>query len=112
LRAEIPRVCLSNTSRLIPSTPAPLSWQGEVIFDGVEVPAGALLGDRENIGWAALTRAMERALPVLCAYQVGSCQAAFEMSVQYSNTRVQFAFPIGRFQRSGPSPAGEACGPG
>jgi alkylation response protein AidB-like acyl-CoA dehydrogenase len=79
--------------------PGLLSWQGEVIFDGVELPAGALLGDRENIGWAALTRAMERALPVLCAYQVGSCQAAFEMSVAYSNTRVQFGVPIGRFQR-------------
>jgi alkylation response protein AidB-like acyl-CoA dehydrogenase len=79
--------------------PGLLSWQGEVIFDGVEVPASALLGDRENAGWAALTRAMERALPVLCAYQVGSCQAAFEMSVQYSNTRVQFGVPIGRFQR-------------
>jgi len=79
--------------------PGLLSWQAEVTFDGVEVAAGALLGDRENTGWAALTRAMERALPVLCAYQVGSCQAAFEMSVQYSNTRVQFGVPIGRFQR-------------
>jgi alkylation response protein AidB-like acyl-CoA dehydrogenase len=79
--------------------PGLLSWQAEVTFEGVEVPANALLGARENDGWAALTRAMERALPVLCAYQVGSCQAAFEMSVQYSNTRVQFGVPIGRFQR-------------
>lgn len=78
--------------------PGLLSWQAEVAFDGVELPASALLG-RENTGWAALTRAMERALPVLCAYQVGSCQAAFEMSVEYSNSRVQFGVPIGRFQR-------------
>jgi alkylation response protein AidB-like acyl-CoA dehydrogenase len=79
--------------------PGLLSWQGEVRFDNVEVAAGALLGDRENTGWAALSRAMERALPVLCAYQVGSCQSAFEMSVAYSNTRIQFGVPIGRFQR-------------
>jgi alkylation response protein AidB-like acyl-CoA dehydrogenase len=79
--------------------PGLLSWQAEVAFDGVEVPVSALLGGRENTGWAALTRAMERALPVLCAYQVGSCQAAFEMSVEYSNSRVQFGVPIGRFQR-------------
>jgi alkylation response protein AidB-like acyl-CoA dehydrogenase len=79
--------------------PGLLSWQAEVTFDGVEVETGALLGGREDTGWTALTRAMERALPVLCAYQVGSCQAAFEMSVEYSRTRVQFGVPIGRFQR-------------
>jgi len=79
--------------------PGLLSWQGEVSFEGVELPASALLGGRENAGWAALTRAMERALAVLCAYQVGSCQAVFEMSVEYSRTRVQFGVPIGRFQR-------------
>src|SRR5215469_15261075 len=79
--------------------PGLLSWQGQVSFEGVELPASALLGGRENAGWAALTRAMERALAVLCAYQVGSCQAVFEMSVEYSRTRVQFGVPIGRFQR-------------
>ncbi len=79
--------------------PGLLSWQAEVTFDGVEIGADALLGGRENHGWAALTRAMQRALPVLCAYQVGSCQAVFEMSVEYSRTRIQFGVPIGRFQR-------------
>ena len=79
--------------------PGLLSWQAEITFEGVEVAAAALLGRRENGGWAALSRAMQRALPVLCAYQVGSCQAAFEMSVEYSRTRVQFGVPIGRFQR-------------
>ncbi len=79
--------------------PGLLSWQAEVRFERVEVPADALLGGRENSGWAALTRAMERAIAVLCAFQVGSCQAVFEMSVEYSNTRIQFGVPIGRFQR-------------
>jgi len=79
--------------------PGLLSWQAEVTFEDVEVPADALLGGSENQGWAALTRAMERALPVLCAFQVGSCQAVFEMSVEYSRTRIQFGVPIGRFQR-------------
>jgi alkylation response protein AidB-like acyl-CoA dehydrogenase len=79
--------------------PGFLSWQAEVNFDDVEVPASALLGGRQDNGWAALTRAMERTLPVLCAYQVGSCQAVFERSVEYSQTRIQFGVPIGRFQR-------------
>ncbi len=84
------------SARILPGF---LGWQAEVSFDNVEIGADGLLGGRENQGWAALTRAMQRALPVLCAYQVGSCQAIFEMSVEYSQTRIQFGVPIGRFQR-------------
>jgi len=84
------------SSRLLPGF---IGWQAEVTFDHVEVPAEGLLAAGENQGWAALMRAMERAWPILCAYQVGSCQMIFEMSVEYSQTRVQFGVPIGRFQR-------------
>jgi alkylation response protein AidB-like acyl-CoA dehydrogenase len=79
--------------------PGFLSWQCEVTFDNVEVPASALLGEREQRGWASLSRALERALPLLCAYSVGACQAVYEKSVAYTQTRVQFGVPIGRFQR-------------
>ena len=79
--------------------PGFLSWQCEVTFEGVEVPATNVLGQRENRGWAALERALLRALPVLCAYMVGCCQAVFEMSVAHSQVRVQFGVPIGKFQR-------------
>jgi alkylation response protein AidB-like acyl-CoA dehydrogenase len=79
--------------------PGFLSWQCEVSFDNVEVPASALLGEREQRGWASLSRALERALPLLCAYIVGACQAVYEKSVAYTQTRVQFGVPIGRFQR-------------
>jgi len=79
--------------------PGFLSWQDEVRFDGVEVPASALLGGRDSQGWAALERALGRALPVLCSYMVGGCQAVYEMSVKHSQQRVQFGVPIGRFQR-------------
>jgi alkylation response protein AidB-like acyl-CoA dehydrogenase len=79
--------------------PGFVSWQCEVTFDGVEVPAAALLGGREQQGWAALARALERALPLLCAYIVGGCQAVFEKSVAHSQNRVQFGVPVGRFQR-------------
>jgi alkylation response protein AidB-like acyl-CoA dehydrogenase len=76
-----------------------LSWQDEVTFEGVEVPAADLLGEREGQGWMALERALLRAWPVLCAYMVGGCQAVFEMSVAHSQQRVQFGVPIGKFQR-------------
>ena len=79
--------------------PGFLSWQAEVTFEGVEVPASDLLGGREHQGWAALERALARAWPVLCSYMVGGCQAVFEMSVVHSQQRVQFGVPIGKFQR-------------
>jgi alkylation response protein AidB-like acyl-CoA dehydrogenase len=78
--------------------PGFLGWQAEVRFENVAVPAEDRLGE-ENGGWAPLERALERAVPVLCAYTVGGCQAVFDMSVTYSQTRIQFGVPIGRFQR-------------
>ena len=47
----------------------------------------------------AARAAMLRATPIMCAYQVGSCQAVFEMSVAYSGERMQFGKAIGTFQR-------------
>ena len=52
-----------------------------------------------SIDAAVARAAMLRATPILCAYQVGSCQAVFEMSVAYSGERVQFGKAIGTFQR-------------
>ena len=75
--------------------PGFLSWQCEVTFEGVDAQ---LLG-AEHQGWAALERALQKALPVLCSYMVGGCQAVFEMSVAHSQERVQFGVPIGKFQR-------------
>ena len=77
-------------------------WMGqvdEVRFDNVQVPADAVLGGTDGQGWEALEAASLQAIPILCAYKVGSCQAVFDMAVAYSRTRVQFGQPIGRFQR-------------
>jgi len=79
--------------------PGFLSWQDEVTLEGVEVEATDLLGGREHQGWAALERALLRALPVLCSFMVGGCQAVFDLSVKHSQQRVQFGVPIGKFQR-------------
>jgi alkylation response protein AidB-like acyl-CoA dehydrogenase len=79
--------------------PGFIAGAAEVTFDSVEVSESALLGGSSGAGWSALQRALLRAIPVLCAYQVGGCQAVFDMSVEYSRTRRQFGTPIGRFQR-------------
>ncbi len=70
----------------------------EVKLNSVKVPRSALLGKQDQ-GWAALQRAITKAIPVLCAYKVGTSQAVFEMTLEYSRVRVQFGQPIGRFQR-------------
>jgi alkylation response protein AidB-like acyl-CoA dehydrogenase len=83
------------TARLLPGF---MGWVGEVRFDNVRVSSSWVLGE-PGAGWPALERAMAKALPVLCAYQVGGCEAVFDLSVDYSRERVQFGQPIGRFQR-------------
>ncbi len=76
------------------------AWNlSEVRLDGVQVARSAVLGGRFAGGWAALERAVAAAIPLLCAYQVGGSQQVYEMSVDYSRTRIQFGTPIGRFQR-------------
>ena len=70
----------------------------EVKLDSVKVPGTERLGDSDD-AWPALERAIARSIPVLCAYKVGGCQAVFDMTLEYSRTRVQFGQAIGRFQR-------------
>ncbi len=70
----------------------------EVNFDNVAVAAERIIGDI-HAGWAVVDRASMRAIPILCAYKVGACQEIFEMTNEYTRTRVVFGQPIGRFQR-------------
>jgi len=70
----------------------------EVKLDSVKVPRSAMLGDKDE-GWQVLKRCIHKSIPILCAYKVGGCQAVFEMTLEYSRTRVQFGQAIGRFQR-------------
>ena len=78
--------------------PGWISRSAEVNFESTEIPASAVIG-KMGQGWPALERAFQKAIPILCAYEVGGAQAVFDMSVEYSQTRVQFGQPIGRFQR-------------
>ena len=76
------------------------AWNtSEVGFEDVETSPESVLGGSFSGGWNSLERAIGKAIPVLCAFQVGGCQAVYELSVDYSRTRVQFGTPIGRFQR-------------
>jgi alkylation response protein AidB-like acyl-CoA dehydrogenase len=82
--------------RLLPGFLADRTF--EVKLDSVKVPQSAMLGGADE-PWEALKRGINKSIPVLCAYKAGACQALFDMTMDYSRTRIQFGQPIGRFQR-------------
>ncbi len=69
----------------------------EVTFEKVKVPSSSVI--TASSGWQVLSAALEKSLPILCAYQVGACQEIFDFTAEYTRTRVVFGQPIGRFQR-------------
>ncbi|HWE98268.1 MAG TPA: acyl-CoA dehydrogenase family protein [Caulobacteraceae bacterium] len=68
-----------------------------VSFDGVEVGAEALLG-QEGQGYGLLEQVLDRARAGLAAEMLGSALQAFETTLDYLKTRVQFGQVIGSFQ--------------
>jgi alkylation response protein AidB-like acyl-CoA dehydrogenase len=69
----------------------------EVTFEKVKVSSSSVI--TTSSGWQVLSAALEKSLPMLCAYQVGACQEIFDFTAEYTRTRVVFGQPIGRFQR-------------
>jgi alkylation response protein AidB-like acyl-CoA dehydrogenase len=68
-----------------------------VQLDGVQVPAGAVLGPLHG-GTDVLGTVLDRARAGLAAEMLGSAAEAFERTVQYLKDRKQFGVPIGSFQ--------------
>jgi alkylation response protein AidB-like acyl-CoA dehydrogenase len=68
-----------------------------VTFDKVEVGADAVLGEAGK-GWDLLEKVLDRARAGLAAEMLGSAIQAFETTLDYLKTRVQFGQVIGSFQ--------------
>jgi alkylation response protein AidB-like acyl-CoA dehydrogenase len=68
-----------------------------VSFDHVEVGADAVLGEADN-GWSLLEKTLDRARAGIAAEMLGSAVQAFETTLDYLKTRVQFGQVIGSFQ--------------
>ncbi|MDB5447137.1 MAG: acyl-CoA dehydrogenase [Phenylobacterium sp.] len=69
----------------------------DVSFKDVQLGAEALLGE-EGKGWALLDKVLDRARAGLAAEMLGSALQAFDMTLDYLKTRVQFGQVIGGFQ--------------
>lgn len=68
-----------------------------VSFDGVEVPADAVVGE-VGTGGELLARVVDRATVALGAEMLGGMSKAFELTLDYLKERQQFGVPIGSFQ--------------
>jgi alkylation response protein AidB-like acyl-CoA dehydrogenase len=66
-------------------------------FDNVQVGADAVLGQADK-GWDLLENTLDRARAGLAAEMLGSATQAFETTLEYLKTRVQFGQLIGSFQ--------------
>ena len=68
-----------------------------ISFDNVEVGADAVLGET-NQGYGLLDATLDRARAGLGAEMLGTASRAFDMTLEYLKTRVQFGALIGSFQ--------------
>jgi alkylation response protein AidB-like acyl-CoA dehydrogenase len=68
-----------------------------VSFDNVQVGADAVLGE-DGKGFALLEKVLDRARAGLAAEMLGSAAQAFDTTLDYLKTRVQFGQVIGSFQ--------------
>lgn len=74
------------------------AWTADVSFDEVRVPAEALVGGSEDIGYRAAMISLARGRVHIAALAVGSAQRALDESVAYAATATQGGTPIGNFQ--------------
>jgi len=69
----------------------------EVTFDGVELNADDLLGERGH-GWGLLQPALEAGALARAAEMVGCAQHILDICVEHAKGRKQFGRPLGSFQ--------------
>ncbi|MGQ0802860.1 MAG: acyl-CoA dehydrogenase family protein [Actinomycetota bacterium] len=69
-----------------------------IILDGARVAPDRVLGEPGPATAAALRRAVEEATAALALETVGTCQAIFDVTLDYAKQREQFGVPIGSFQ--------------
>jgi alkylation response protein AidB-like acyl-CoA dehydrogenase len=68
-----------------------------LLFDGVEVGPDAVLGE-VGTGWNLLDKTLDCARAGLAAEMLGAALQAFEITLDYLKTRIQFGRLIGSFQ--------------
>ncbi len=74
------------------------AWTADVTFTGVRVPASALVGGSEEVGYRAAMTSLARGRVHIAALAVGTAQRALDESVAHAASATQGGTPIGEFQ--------------
>ncbi len=74
------------------------SLTADVVFEDCRVPASALIGGREGVGFKTAMKVLDRGRLHLGAVCTGLAERLIEESVRYARERKQFGKPIGEFQ--------------
>jgi acyl-CoA dehydrogenase len=74
------------------------AWTADVTFDGVRVPADALIGGEEAAGYRAAMTSLARGRVHIAALAVGTAQRALDESVAHAASSTQGDERIGDFQ--------------
>jgi acyl-CoA dehydrogenase len=74
------------------------SHTADVIFENCRVPADALLGGEEGIGFKTAMRSLDHARLHMSAVATGLSERLIDEGVRYASDRVQFGKPIAQFQ--------------
>jgi alkylation response protein AidB-like acyl-CoA dehydrogenase len=69
-----------------------------LVLDGASIDADRLLGAPGPDTEQAIAHALDEAIVALALECVGTCQAIFDMTLEYAKHREQFGAPIGSFQ--------------
>jgi short/branched chain acyl-CoA dehydrogenase len=70
---------------------------GELFFDDCAVPEENLLGSRGD-GLHQMLATLDRGRLSIAAVGLGGSQGAFELALQYANSRIQFGHPVSSYQ--------------
>ena len=69
----------------------------DLVFDGLRLPADALLGE-DGKAWPSLAKARDEGAAAICAEAVGCMRKVLADTVEYCKQRQQFGQPIGSFR--------------
>ncbi|MDT8895730.1 acyl-CoA dehydrogenase family protein [Halomonas sp. I1] len=70
----------------------------DVIFDNVRVPASALIGEREGVGFKTAMKVLDKGRLHIAAIAVGAAERVLDDTLRFAMERQQFGQPIAEFQ--------------
>lgn len=95
VEADAPGLSLGKPYKKMGQQGAPVC---DVIFDNCRIPASALIGQDEGLGFKTAMKVLDRGRLVISAGCIGNAERLVRDSVNYAMERKQFGKPVADFQ--------------